>query len=53
VGNRGACSRSRERRRFLLALLGSDEFEPWTVGFERELLEAPTGDGSMVIVATA
>jgi cyanophycinase len=39
--------------RLLLALLGSGEFEPWTSGFERELLEAATGDGSVVIVATA
>jgi cyanophycinase len=39
--------------RLLLALLGSGEFEPWTVGFERDLLEAATGDGSVVIVATA
>jgi cyanophycinase len=39
--------------RFLLALLGSGEFEPWTARFETELLEAATGDGSVVIVATA
>ncbi|HET9671578.1 MAG TPA: Type 1 glutamine amidotransferase-like domain-containing protein, partial [Actinomycetota bacterium] len=37
-----------------VALLGSGEFEPWTEGLDRALLEAATsGDGTVAIVPTA
>jgi len=39
--------------RWLLCLMGSGEFEPWTSDLERDLLAAATGDGSVAIVATA
>jgi cyanophycinase len=35
------------------ALLGSGEFEPWSVGADRYVLEHASGDGRVVIVPTA
>jgi cyanophycinase len=37
----------------LFGLLGSGEFEPWTEPVDRWLLERATGDGSVLILATA
>jgi cyanophycinase len=36
-----------------IALLGSDEFEPWTHPLDRLLIEAADGDGSVAILPTA
>jgi cyanophycinase len=35
------------------ALLGSGEFEPWSLEVERRLLEAASGDGSVLVLPTA
>ena len=38
---------------WVLALLGSGEFEPWTEGLDRWLLECAAGDGSVLVLPTA
>jgi cyanophycinase len=36
-----------------LLLLGSGEFEPWTTPIERRVLDAATGDGTVLVIPTA
>jgi cyanophycinase-like exopeptidase len=40
-------------RSLSLALLGSGEFEPWTEGVDRWLLDRATGDGTVLILPAA
>lgn len=43
----------RARRARLAGLLGSAEFEPWTEPADRHLLDRATGDGRVLLLATA